>query len=256
MQAATFERLVKGQIHETVGPAPGRRPGRALPERAGRQDRLADRDRGPVRRPLRRRRARRHRSAAPLRRAHRGGVPALRRHPRHRVGLDRVGQDAGHRPARGRRHAARAVRAARRSEPGQARLRELVAAPITDDADARRGAGACCGSRPRSPLPARPSPSMPRPRAACSPRCPTSPLARPSRRSPTACSSAPADPRVRPTAVSSGAPAGSRSRRCARRPSTISTTSATQTRPKPAQRLGDICSWSIATATSRTAGPG
>ena len=31
VQAATFERLVKGQIHETVGPRPGRRSGRALP---------------------------------------------------------------------------------------------------------------------------------------------------------------------------------------------------------------------------------
>ncbi len=67
IQAATFERLVKGQIHETVGPAAGRRSGRPLPQRAVRQDRFADRDRGPVRGVLRRRRSGRHRPAAPIR---------------------------------------------------------------------------------------------------------------------------------------------------------------------------------------------
>ena len=33
LQARTFERLVTGQIRETVGPVAGRRPGRALPRR-------------------------------------------------------------------------------------------------------------------------------------------------------------------------------------------------------------------------------
>ena len=57
LQARTFARLVHGQIAETVGPA-RRRPDRALPARDRREDRLADRHVGPVRRrcsPVRRR---------------------------------------------------------------------------------------------------------------------------------------------------------------------------------------------------------
>ena len=50
LQARTFERLVQGQIRETVGPGGRRRPGRALPAGARRQDRVADRDLGAVRR--------------------------------------------------------------------------------------------------------------------------------------------------------------------------------------------------------------
>ena len=63
IQARTFERLVTGQIRETVGPRRGRRPGRALPLRARRQDRLADRDLRPVRRDALRR-GRRRRSTS------------------------------------------------------------------------------------------------------------------------------------------------------------------------------------------------
>ena len=65
IQAATFERLCLGQLHETVGPRPERRPRRALPAGARGQDGLAHRDVGPVRRDVRglpaRRRGRRSR---------------------------------------------------------------------------------------------------------------------------------------------------------------------------------------------------
>ena len=54
IQAPTFERLCLGQLHETVGPRRGRRPRRALPAGPRRQDRLADRDLGAVRRHVRR----------------------------------------------------------------------------------------------------------------------------------------------------------------------------------------------------------
>ena len=50
LQARTFERLVQGQIHETVGPGRRRRPGRALPAGDRRQDRVTDRYVGAVRR--------------------------------------------------------------------------------------------------------------------------------------------------------------------------------------------------------------
>ncbi len=43
IQAEAFERLVTGQILETAGPTRRPRPGRALPRRARRQDRLAGR---------------------------------------------------------------------------------------------------------------------------------------------------------------------------------------------------------------------
>ena len=56
IQAQTFARLVQGQIRETVGPRDGEDPLRALPLGRGRQDRLADRHLGPLRRPGGRRR--------------------------------------------------------------------------------------------------------------------------------------------------------------------------------------------------------
>ncbi len=56
IQAQTFARLVQGQIRETVGPRDGDDPLRALPLGGGRQDRLADRDLGPLRCPGGRRR--------------------------------------------------------------------------------------------------------------------------------------------------------------------------------------------------------
>ena len=64
---------------------PGRGPARPLPRRGRRQDRLADRHLGAVRRPLRRRHPRGRGGADGVRRDRRLGVPALRRHPRHRL---------------------------------------------------------------------------------------------------------------------------------------------------------------------------
>ena len=55
IQAPTFARLVEGQILETVPPRRGGGPAAALPRGGRRQDRLADRHRRAVRRPLRRR---------------------------------------------------------------------------------------------------------------------------------------------------------------------------------------------------------
>ena len=67
-----------------------------------------------------------------VRRADRRGLPALRRHPRHRLRVGRIGQDAGHRSARG--HPTLPVLYALRSEdPDDARLRELVSGPLADD---------------------------------------------------------------------------------------------------------------------------
>ena len=55
IQAETFARLVEGQIlRDRCGPGDGRGPARALPARRRRQDRLADRDLGPLRRAVRR----------------------------------------------------------------------------------------------------------------------------------------------------------------------------------------------------------
>ena len=54
------------------------------------------------------------RVAAPVRRGDRHGVPDLRRHHRHRLAGRQLGQDARHGPARGRAHAADALRAAGR----------------------------------------------------------------------------------------------------------------------------------------------
>ena len=52
IQAETFNRLVAGQLAETIGPRPGPGPGGSLHARDHREDRFADRDvravRGPV----------------------------------------------------------------------------------------------------------------------------------------------------------------------------------------------------------------
>ena len=75
-----------------------------------------------------------------VRRDRRLGLPALRRHPRHRLRLRRVRQDARHRPARGRADAAGADGAAPPTGPEDARLLELLDADLSDDAPPRRGA--------------------------------------------------------------------------------------------------------------------
>ena len=55
IQAETFTRLVEGQILETLDARARRGPARALPAGGRGQDRLADRDLGALRRPVRRR---------------------------------------------------------------------------------------------------------------------------------------------------------------------------------------------------------
>ena len=109
-----------------------RGPPGALPRRGGRQDRLADRDLGPLRRTLRRRAARGRGGADGVRRHRRHGLPALRRHPRRRLRLRGVRQDARHRPARRRADAAGADGAGVR-RPEDARLLELLDSDLTDD---------------------------------------------------------------------------------------------------------------------------
>ena len=92
LQARTFSRLVQGQIAETR--RAGRRAGPAGPLPAGgrRQDRLADRHLGAVRRQAVRRDARGAAGDGGVRRADRRGLPAQRRHHRHHQRRDR--QDA------------------------------------------------------------------------------------------------------------------------------------------------------------------
>ena len=66
-------------------PGAGEDPLAALPRRRRRQDRLADRHLGALRRPLRRRDPRGRGGAHGVRRDRRLRLPALRRHPRHRL---------------------------------------------------------------------------------------------------------------------------------------------------------------------------
>ncbi len=117
IQSDTFERLVLGQLHETLGPRDRRGPDRPLSEGARRQDRVAHRRRGPRRRHLRRGARRVPRAGPAVRRADRRRVPADRR----RAGSlrrDRAdGQDGGHRPAGRRPHAPAAVPAPTRPSP-------------------------------------------------------------------------------------------------------------------------------------------
>ena len=132
IQAQTFERLVTGQIRETVGRPAGRRPGHPLPRGARRQDRFAGGHVRTVRSGLRRRRRVTGDRPDGLRRGGRRGLPALRRPARHRQ------------PGRGVREVAGtdlregiatlpALFALAGDDPADARLRELVARPVTDD---------------------------------------------------------------------------------------------------------------------------
>ena len=68
-----------------------------------------------------------------VRREGRLGLPALRRHPRHRLRVRGVRQDARHRPARGRADAARADRPAVRPTPRTPGSLELLDADLDDD---------------------------------------------------------------------------------------------------------------------------
>ena len=76
LQADTFERLVLGQMHETIGPQDGRGPDRALPPGARRQDRLAHRRRRAVGHHLLRTARREYRAAARARSARRSASPS------------------------------------------------------------------------------------------------------------------------------------------------------------------------------------
>ena len=134
IQARTFERLVTGQIRETVGPLDGEDPVahhlQVLADKTGSlvatSARFGALLAGVARRPVE--------VLTALRRGGRRRLPALRRPHRHRQRDRPVGQDARHRPARGHPHPAGAA-GPRRRRPGGPRLRELVARPLTDDAE-------------------------------------------------------------------------------------------------------------------------
>ena len=102
LQADTFERLVLGQMHETVGPAGRRGPRRVLPQGARRQDRLAHRGRRAVGHHLLERTGRVRAAARGVRREGRGRLPAARRRDRPLRRPRRDRQGARHRPARRR----------------------------------------------------------------------------------------------------------------------------------------------------------
>ena len=96
IQAQTFARLVQGQIRETIGPARGEDPLAHYLSVRRRQDRVADRDVGAVRRAARGRLAGgRPGHADRVRRGDRHRLPAVRRHHRHRQRDRRAGKTAG-----------------------------------------------------------------------------------------------------------------------------------------------------------------
>ena len=138
IQARTFSRLVHGQIAETVGPARAATRSTHYLRVIAREDRLADRDVGPVRRACSAACAGAHVEAlAAVRRDDRHRVPALRRPARHRLG---VGRSPARRPAPTCARACRRCRCSTRwptttTDAAAVRLREILGAgPITDDA--------------------------------------------------------------------------------------------------------------------------
>ncbi len=137
LQARTFARLVHGQIAETVGPARRRRPGRPLPARDRREDRLADRHVGPVRRHVRR--CRRASTSTP-------SPGTARRSASPSSSPTTCSTSPPSRASRARPPAPTCARACRRcrcstrapaddSDASSVRLREILATgPLTDDA--------------------------------------------------------------------------------------------------------------------------
>ena len=114
--ADTFAELVTGQMRETVGARGEHDPVEHYLEGDLGEDGLADRRLRPLRRHLLRRPRRSGHPARGTRQHRRHRVPDLRRHHRHLLGIRPVRQDARHRPARGRAHAAdAATRCARRA---------------------------------------------------------------------------------------------------------------------------------------------
>jgi geranylgeranyl pyrophosphate synthase len=106
IQAETFAGLVEGQILETVPPSSGETAlAHYLEVVAGKTGSLIATSAhygamfgGASREVVE--------ALTAVRRHRRRGLPTQRRHPRHRLGVGRVGQDAGHRSARGRPHPA------------------------------------------------------------------------------------------------------------------------------------------------------
>ena len=175
--AETFAELVTGQMRETRGPRPGDDPVEhyltVIAEKTGSLIATSGRyggmfsgctpDAGRV--------------AAPLRRGDRHRVPDLRRHHRHHLAVDELGQDPGHGPARGRAHPADALRPAghrrgRRPAPGAA------GPPDHGRRRGGRGPGAAARRSRRHPRPARCSPSTPRRPARSWPQLPDCPAAK------------------------------------------------------------------------------
>ena len=135
IQARTFERLVTGQIRETVGPAEGQDP---LDHYLAV---LADKTGSLI--------ATSGRFGAMLSGADEQTVDVLTRFGE-RIGVafqladdlldvaqrrGRVRQDARHRPARGRRRRCRCSTRCARRDPADARLRDLLSRPLHDDAE-------------------------------------------------------------------------------------------------------------------------
>ncbi|CAA9238458.1 MAG: Solanesyl diphosphate synthase, partial [uncultured Actinomycetospora sp.] len=143
----------------------GRGRRRARPGRRGREDGFADRDLGAVRGDVRRGAAGARDGDEPVRGDHRDRVPGVRRHHRHRLAVRGLGQDPGHRPARGRRDAAGALHAGRRRPGGRAAADPGRRHPGAGRRRGRRGAGAAArlGGAPGGPHgPRRPRRRRPR----------------------------------------------------------------------------------------------
>ena len=172
--ADTFAQLVTGQMRETRGAAEGVDSVEHYLKVVYEKTACLIAASGTLRCDVLRRRRRADRAARPARRHRRHGVPDLRRHHRHRQRSRRVRQGARHRPARGRAHAARAVRAA-----GD-RTRRRPAARAAGGTRRgrrrrRRGAGAVAFVTRHRRRPRRPSPATPRRPATSWPNCPTCP---------------------------------------------------------------------------------
>ena len=176
IQAQTFTRLVEGQILETVKPGAGDDPlEHYLDVVAGKTGSLIATSA---------RYGARFGGATPrggggahgVRRHRRLGLPALRRHPRHRLRLRGVRQDARHRPARGRADAAGADGAARSTRPGGRPAAAAARRPTSATTACTPRRSACCGPTRRwtRPVPTS-SPGPPRPRP-CSSSLPEGPV--------------------------------------------------------------------------------
>ena len=133
------------------GPADGEDPLEHYLRRRRRQDRLADRDLGPVRRAVRRRAA--EVDVEALTRVRRDGSASPSSSPTTSSTSPRESDESGKTPGTDLREGVptlpvlhRAAVRPTRPTPG---CSSCSTATCTDDADARRGAGSCCGRTPR-----------------------------------------------------------------------------------------------------------